>query len=610
MIDCLGRPCVTGSQSGRVHLDLLRGLLASSVRFRDVGLADLRLHAHSLVVILEPVVIRSRSHGRGSRVASRRVPEGPLLRARLAGLQALAAILDRLPHLVHRHHPVRIRDPEVHARGPEHVGGGFPRGVDVLCRDPGQQRKPLPDVLAIRVELPALLLVVHDVAEGLGVDHAAREELPAQSIALQVGVDESVPKVLEPPLPRQVEVLDEEVADEHPQPVVAPARGPELLHARVDKRVARAPLLPALEEVLVVLPRDGAQVLQQRPLVRERVVEERVPRVFPVPELLHEHVDALELLLVVGHGAQVNLHLLQEEVDARDGDLAVVQVGRHLGRAVRVHHRLLGLEEGQLDAKEGVPGQGGRVSSWNPVLLEVVARLRFLLRENLHVLHRRPVSLDALVHFRHRDGSGQGHERLVGHPAHQVVPELVKCAERLALLVHHLPGLVHEVGPEGLHVNIHALQQHPYPLVSHERDGVVEVVEEDRLYVVLLHERDDRLLRRGGVEEHQPRSQALEFVTERLQGLEEPPPARESWREDALLLWRPDEEGHDFPPCPAGGHKRRVVVEPEVSPEPDGDATELRVRTHGARTESARSVVVHVRRGRVDASSSRCSACG
>ena len=97
--------------------------------------------------------------------------------------------------------------------------------------------------------------------------------------------------MLQPPLPRQQQVLDEEARDKDARPVVQPTRRPELPHRGVDDGVTRAALPPRLEAHRVVHPRHGAHVLEERALVREGEVEGEVAGVLAVAELLQKVRD-------------------------------------------------------------------------------------------------------------------------------------------------------------------------------------------------------------------------------------------------------------------------------------------------------------------------------
>ena len=75
---------------------------------------------------------------------------------------------------------------------------------------------------------------------------AAGHKLPAEGGALQIGVQQGVPVVLEAPLPGQQQVLDQEAGADDADAVVQPAAAPQLAHARVHQRVPSPPLPPRL----------------------------------------------------------------------------------------------------------------------------------------------------------------------------------------------------------------------------------------------------------------------------------------------------------------------------------------------------------------------------
>ena len=75
---------------------------------------------------------------------------------------------------------------------------------------------------------------------------AARAVLPAQSVTLQVSIQQAVPVVLQAPLPRQQQVLHQEAGTDDSTPVVQPACGPQLAHGCVHHGVPCVALSPSL----------------------------------------------------------------------------------------------------------------------------------------------------------------------------------------------------------------------------------------------------------------------------------------------------------------------------------------------------------------------------
>ena len=72
--------------------------------------------------------------------------------------------------------------------------------------------------------------------------------LPAQRIVLEISIQLRVPEVLQPPLPGQQQVLDQEGRGDNPQTVVSPTGAPQLLHGRVNQGVSSLALPPSLQE--------------------------------------------------------------------------------------------------------------------------------------------------------------------------------------------------------------------------------------------------------------------------------------------------------------------------------------------------------------------------
>lgn len=81
---------------------------------------------------------------------------------------------------------------------------------------------------------------------------AAGAVLPAQGVALQVGIQQAVPVVLQAPLPRQQQVLHQEAGADDAAAVVQPACAPQLAHAGIHHGVPRAALPPRLHTRLPV----------------------------------------------------------------------------------------------------------------------------------------------------------------------------------------------------------------------------------------------------------------------------------------------------------------------------------------------------------------------
>lgn len=75
---------------------------------------------------------------------------------------------------------------------------------------------------------------------------ATGDVLPAERGALEVGVQQRVPVVLEAPLPGQQQVLHQEAGAHNAAAVVQPARAPQLPHACIHQRVPCPPLSPCL----------------------------------------------------------------------------------------------------------------------------------------------------------------------------------------------------------------------------------------------------------------------------------------------------------------------------------------------------------------------------
>jgi hypothetical protein len=114
------------------------------------------------------------------------------------------------------------------------------------------------DVLAPRVESSAVV----DGANAFGavqelLEGAARHPHPVAGAHGPIGVEQVLEKVFDSSLPGDPQVAASQEASDHvPGHVVHPALEHQLPHGRVHERVARFALLPALEALGVVVPRN------------------------------------------------------------------------------------------------------------------------------------------------------------------------------------------------------------------------------------------------------------------------------------------------------------------------------------------------------------------
>ncbi len=102
-------------------------------------------------------------------------------------------------------------------------------------------------VLAVRVV--AVLLergVEHPEVRG-GIGSGAGSPLPPVVVRREISVDQVLHEPAGPPLPREMEVLDQEARDDHPDAVVHPAGRQELTHPGVDDSEARLTGAPLRE---------------------------------------------------------------------------------------------------------------------------------------------------------------------------------------------------------------------------------------------------------------------------------------------------------------------------------------------------------------------------
>ena len=119
-----------------------------------------------------------------------------------------------------------------------------PGCVDSLRWQARQLRQVAADELALRVKALALRYRVEDAEPGLGVAAGGRRPLPAAVVGGQVEVDQVAGEVGLTPAPVQAQVLDQKACHHHPQTVVHVAGLVDLLHRRIDQRVAGAAIAP------------------------------------------------------------------------------------------------------------------------------------------------------------------------------------------------------------------------------------------------------------------------------------------------------------------------------------------------------------------------------
>lgn len=119
-----------------------------------------------------------------------------------------------------------------------------------------QLRHPLPDVLALRIELLALQQRIEDAKIRLRVDADAGREAPAAVVAREVAVDQVLHEVALAEAPVEQQVLRQEGRDDHAAPVVHVGGRVHLAHGGVDDGEAGGAGGPAREVVVVVLPLD------------------------------------------------------------------------------------------------------------------------------------------------------------------------------------------------------------------------------------------------------------------------------------------------------------------------------------------------------------------
>ena len=151
---------------------------------------------------------------------------------------------------------------------------------------------PVSHVNAVWVEFSALQYRIEDTEERSGVHPAARDPLPADGIVGQVGVHERVPEPRGPVLPGYEQVFYQKGCDNHPHPVVHPARGPEFAHSGVHYRVTRPAALPETESLFVACPGEMFEFPPKRSFGKGRPVAKQVLRELPPDKLTQKRFSA------------------------------------------------------------------------------------------------------------------------------------------------------------------------------------------------------------------------------------------------------------------------------------------------------------------------------
>src|SRR6185437_15166395 len=127
------------------------------------------------------------------------------------------------------------------------------------------------DIAAIRVEPLRLTSGIEDPKVGRGIGPAAGDPLPIELVLGNVAVAQAFhepPSAVPPP---DVQVLDQERGNDHPDPIVHPALRLQLTHPGVDQGIARRAFLPRSEPLCRDLARVGVIGWHRAELVANRL---------------------------------------------------------------------------------------------------------------------------------------------------------------------------------------------------------------------------------------------------------------------------------------------------------------------------------------------------
>ena len=426
--------------------------------------------------------------------------------------------------------------------------------LGVVGAEPG----PAVRVAAVGVELLPLARRVEDPKVGCGVGAAAGRPLPAERVGGEVGVDERVPEPPRPLEPRHPQVFHQEARHDHPHAVVHPAGRPELPHAGIDDRIARAAPLPGPQADRVVRPGKLRVVGPQRRVARVRKVEQQVIGELPPAELAEIGLGAAAGDLRRGRAADGRADRMP---DAAGRDLAEVQVRRQAARALAIGPVAIG----------GIPRERRVEKPRQPLLAARGAR-----RPGLR---HRAVPGDRGEQPERGERLGPGRRLCGPQPAgrRDWLGRLVLREQRPPERREHL------VGPALLRGHVHRLEeQRPVEALHREPVGrerlldlrvagdhrrLVAAVPDDPARPALLRDRPEHL-ERAAAADHQRGPGLRQRRGELLERVVEPPPRRGAWRPRLLLVGCPDEHRHDRAAGRRGG-EGGVVVEPEVVAKPD-----------------------------------------
>jgi hypothetical protein len=417
-------------------------------------------------------------------------------------------------------------------------------------------RDPAVDVGAVWVVAVLLQCWVEDPpGDGRGIDADGCDPLPVAVVAGDVAVEQPAHEPCLAGAPVDPEILREERADDEAGAVGHPAGGLELAHRGVDERVAGAAGLPGLQRLVVVDPGERAHpgmvlLAGVVGVVEEHVREEVAPR-----ELPHERLRP--------RSAAPQRPLL----DLAGGERAEVQMGGEPGGAVaREVVVVLGvrIEAAGQPARQR-PSRGrlarlGRRRTREPVAQarEALTRERFQRRD--------PAAAHARRQRRHGDG------RALHRPARQLPPgamERREDRERRARARARLVQVVDDERPRPGHgLDAGGGERGGHARVASGRVWRRVVRPVDDLRAGLGRERRQLALRRTGAHDQSaaPRAQ---LAVQRPQAVEQERGARAGG--EASLQDRRVEHEHrdDLLGAPQRRHEGRVVVDPQVAPEPD-----------------------------------------
>lgn len=191
----------------------------------------------------------------------------------------------------------------------------------------------------------------------------------------------------------------------------------------------------------------------------------------------------------------------------------------------------------------------------------------------------------------------------------QVLEEKGEDRVRFSLRIQDFPWLMQEVCIVAVALDVSCLQFLLEHVVSHEADGIVQVIEVHCFGLRLLHELQDLQQSALVPAHHELRSQASQLFLEACQAAMQPPAVVRAWLEESFLFWRPHEQRQHRTSGRMRGRKSRVVVGAQVATQPhDGNHARAQleeVHARARRNDASTTMSERPTRTRIETSTKR-----